>query len=114
MLINETKVFNFFFVFNVFNLVLNLAPHRVLSTLQSNKRNIYFSQRSYSQPEDLKHHKRLNVETNSVDLNNTDIIVAQRNQLSQLLQANRDVFGATDDELGQTSLVQHHIDTGNA
>ena len=29
------------------------------------------------------------------------------------MHENRDVFAFTDDELGHTSLVQHHIDTGN-
>jgi hypothetical protein len=44
-----------------------------------------------------------------------DLTEEQRAELNQLLHENRDVFAFTDDELGHTSLVQHHIgDTGNA
>lgn len=49
-----------------------------------------------------------------IDLSHTDLAEEQRAQLTQLLHDNRDVFAFTDDELGHTSLVQHHIDTGNA
>ena len=49
-----------------------------------------------------------------IDLSHTDLTEEQRAKLNQLLHENRDVFAFTDDELGHTSLVQHHIDTGNA
>ncbi len=48
------------------------------------------------------------------DLSHTDLNDEQQAQLNKLLEANSDVFAATDHELGHTSLVQHHIDTGDA
>ena len=38
----------------------------------------------------------------------------QRDQLLQLLLEFSDIFAASSNDLGHTSLVKHHIDTGNA
>ena len=38
----------------------------------------------------------------------------QCNALKQLIAANADVFALSDDELGHTDLVQHHVDTGDS
>ena len=38
----------------------------------------------------------------------------QCNALKQLIAANADVFALSDDELGHTYLVQHHVDTGDS
>lgn len=46
-------------------------------------------------------------------ISNSDLNEKQQAQLNQL-QDNHDVFALKDDQLGQTSLVEHHIDTGNA
>lgn len=50
----------------------------------------------------------------SIDISNSDLNDSQLALLNQLLQDNRDVFAFNDDELGQTSLVKHHVDTGNS
>ena len=50
----------------------------------------------------------------SIDLSNSNLDGKQQAQLNKLLQDNHDIFALHDDELGQTSLVQHHIDTGNS
>ncbi len=63
-------------------------------------------------PDDKFQHASLLVE--SIDLSNSNIDDKQQAQLNKLLQDNHDVFALKDDELGQTSLVEHHIDTGNS
>ncbi len=50
----------------------------------------------------------------SIDLRNSNLDDKQQAQLNKLLQDNHDVFALRNDELGQTSLVEHHIDTGNS
>ena len=50
----------------------------------------------------------------SVDLSNSDLDEKQQAQLNKLLHDNHDIFALNDDELGHTSLVEHHIDTGDS
>ncbi|CAB4022052.1 Hypothetical predicted protein, partial [Paramuricea clavata] len=63
-------------------------------------------------PEDKSQNASLLLE--SINLSSSDLDDKQQAQLNQLLQDNHDVFALKDDELGQTSLVEHHIDTGNS
>ena len=49
-----------------------------------------------------------------MDLSNSDLDEKQQAQLNQLLHDNHDIFALNDDELGHTSLVEHHIDTGDS
>ena len=49
-----------------------------------------------------------------MDLSNSDLDEKQQAQLNQLLHDNHDIFTLNDDELGHTSLVGHHIDTGDS
>lgn len=49
-----------------------------------------------------------------VDLNDSDLTNEQRKQVRLLLSKYRDVFSAHKGEIGATSTVRHHIDTGNA
>ena len=62
--------------------------------------------------EDKSHRASLLLE--SVDLSNSDLDEKQQAQLNQLLHDNHDIFALNDDELGHTSLVEHHIDTGDS
>ena len=58
------------------------------------------------------HHANLLLE--SIDLSNSNLDDKQQAQLEGLLQDNHDVFALNDNELGQTSFIEHHIDTGNS
>ena len=62
--------------------------------------------------EDKSHRASLLLE--SLDLSNSDLDEKQQAQLNQLLHDNHDIFALNDDELGHTSLVEHHIDTGDS
>ena len=42
------------------------------------------------------------------------LVTTEREQLSQMLARQADVFALSDEELGETELVTHEIDTGNA
>ena len=43
-----------------------------------------------------------------------DLAVGDKQMLEQILVYHSDVFALTDDELGETNLVTHHIDIGDA
>ena len=48
-----------------------------------------------------------------VDLTDADLTEAQKAELQNLVNKYRDIFALNPNELGRTSLVEHHIDTGN-
>ena len=44
----------------------------------------------------------------------SDIVSQERDQMETMLLTQSDVFALTDEELGETDLVSHSIDTGDA
>ena len=58
--------------------------------------------------------KRLAQLCHALQLDQTELTLAQRDSLVQVLACYSDVFALNDDELGTTHVVEHSIDTGEA
>lgn len=58
--------------------------------------------------------KRLETLFQLLSLENEVTTPEQTESLKQLIAANADVFALSDDELGHSDLVQHHVDTGSS
>ena len=90
---------------NSIDMIQNITPGKHLDNLCHIKRTDTDSETSAQLPDALQ--KLL--ENSSHELTNE-----QRVSLSQLLCKYKDVFADTDGQLGRTSLVKHHISTGEA
>ena len=57
---------------------------------------------------------KASIEKLGITLQNSDLTPDQKEQMTLFLAQNRDVFAADMSELGETHLISHHIDTGEA